>query len=186
MLIEGHDKNNVSTHVEVKKGQMAVTTASPINKATVRGDAYNWNAVSAAGVGATDCLLMVRNLSPTRLLVINRIYVWADVSTALDVHLIISSATFGAGAAQVAVVGVNLNTSSNKVPDADAHSDDDNVGQGDIICTLMTNETSTTQFAINFPTNDAIVLGTNGCIGVDAVADVAAFECTITGYFIDR
>ncbi len=185
MLIEGSDKNNKSTNVEVKNGQMAVITASPFNRAAINGDAYSWAAVSAAGVGAGDTLLMVRNLSPNRLLVINRFYVYSDVPTALDVHLQTNSTAFSAGGAGTAVVGVNLNTTSNKVADAGGYSDDDSVTQGSIILTLHSNEAAATQFSIDFPTDDTIVLGTNGCIGIDAVADAAAFECSIVGYFID-
>lgn len=185
MLIEGHDKNHKNTNVEIKKGQMAVTTCSAINKATRKGDAYNWNAILAAGIGATDCMLMVRNLSPNRLLVINKISTWVDVHTAIDVHIGTSSTSYSAGAAGIAVTGVNLNTSSNKVADANAYSDDDSVGAGDIICTLMTPEAGTNCPLIEFPTNDGIILGTNGFIGLDLIVDAAAFECNITGYFID-
>ena len=40
MLIEGHDKNHNNSFVAVKNGQMAVVTASPMHKATVKGDAF--------------------------------------------------------------------------------------------------------------------------------------------------
>jgi hypothetical protein len=167
-----------------KRNELSVTTVSEIHKAALNGDAYAWNAISA-NIDATDCMLMVRNLSPTRLLVINRIYAWVDVATAIDVHISTNATAFSAGGVGAAVVGVNLNTSSNKVADAGGYSDDAGVTQGTIITTLHTNELATDVFGIDFRTNDEIVLGTNGCIGVDDITEPAAFECTIIGYFID-
>lgn len=182
MLIE--DGQGSGSKLAVKANEMSVITTSEINKAAVRGDAYAWNAVTS-NIDATDCMLMVRNLSPNRLLVINRIYVWVDVATAIDVHISTNATTFSAGGVGAAVVGVNLNTSSAKVADAGAYSDDAGVTQGTIITTLHTNELATDVFGIDYQTNDEIVLGTNGCIGVDDITEPAAFECTIIGYFID-
>ena len=158
---------------------------SAIHDACLRGDAYAWNAVSA-DIDATDCMLMVRNNSATRWLVINRIYVWVDVATAIDIHISTNATAFSAGGAGAAVVGVNLNLTSAKIADAGGYTDDAGVTQGTIITTLHTNETATDVHAIDFPTNDDIVLGTNGCIGVDDITEPEAFECTILGYFIDE
>ena len=161
--------------------ELVVSTASAIHKATLRGDAYAWNAITS-DIGTNDCALYVRNLSQDRLLVINRIYVWADVPSAIPIHLQTSSSTFDTG---VAVVGVNLNTSSAKVADADGQSDSDTPTVGTLLLSLRNNETTGDEFGIDYMTNDEIILGTNGLIGVDIVADSAAYECTIIGYFID-
>ncbi len=160
---------------------------SAIHEASLNGDAYSWHAVSS-DVDTTDCILMVRNLSRTRLLVINRIYMWADVPTALEVALTRSSTAYSAGGVGVAVVGVNLNTSSNKVADADAYADDASVAQGSLIHTFETNETTGDEFGIDYQTEDTIVLGNTGAIGVDITAEpgAAGVECTIIGYFIDK
>jgi len=152
-----------------------------LHEATLRGDAYAWNAVSA-DIGATDVLLTVRNLSKSRLLVINRVYAWADVPTAIDLAVQVSATAFATG---TAVVGVNLNTSSAKVADAGGYCDDDGISIGTIICTLHTNEATADVHAIDFPTDDCIILGTNALISAECVADSAAFECTIIGYYID-
>jgi hypothetical protein len=165
----------------VKDGQALVTTMSAIQKATLRGDAYAWNSVSA-DIHATDVLLSVRNLSNERLLVINRIYAWVDVPTALDIHITTSATAFATG---TAVTGVNLNTSSAKVADAEGYTDDDGVSQGTIIVTLHTNEATADIYPIDFPTNDSIILGRNGLLSIDCVAELAAFECTFIGYYID-
>lgn len=182
MLLEG--KSGELAEVN-KNGDLLITTTSEIHKACLRGDAFAWNAVTG-NIDATDNMLTVRNLSPTRLLVINRIYVWVDVATAVDVHISTNATAFAAGGIGAApVVGVNLNTTSNKVADAGGYSDDTGISQGTIITTLHTNELATDVFGIDYRTNDEIVLGTNGCIGVDDITEPAAFECTIIGYFID-
>jgi hypothetical protein len=179
MIIE--DGKGTGSKVGVRGNEALVSTMSAIQKATLRGDAYAWNSVSA-DIDATDVLISVRNLSNERLLVINRLYVWVDVATALDIHTTTSSTAFATG---TAVTGVNLNTSSNKVADAEGYTDDDGVAQGSIICTLHTNETATDVFAIDWPTNDGVILGTNGIFSCDCVEELGAFEATVIGYFID-
>lgn len=180
MIIE--DGKGTGSKLGVKDGQALVTTMSAIQKATLRGDAYAWNSISA-NIDATDVLLTVRNLSNERMLVINRLYVYVDVPTALDIHITTSATAFATG---TAVVGVNLNTSSAKVADAEAYTDDDGISQGSIILTLQTNELTTDIHPIDYPTNDCIVLGTNGLISIDCIVESVAFECSIVGYFIDR
>ena len=182
MLIE--DGTGSGSKLGVKKGEVLVTTMSAIQKATLRGDAYAWNAVSY-DITAADTILTVRNTSQDRLLVINRLYMWTDVPGSYDIHIQTIATAFSTSNGAV-VTGVNLNTSSAKVADAGAISDEEAItSQGSIILTLMSNEATADQFAINFPTNDAIVLGTNGRIAIDAAAASAACEATIIGYFID-
>lgn len=164
-------------------GQVMVVTASAVNQAALRGDAYAWNAITS-DIGTGDEALYVRNLSADRLLVINRVYVWGDVPAAFDIHIQTASTAFGAAGA--VVVGVNLNTSSAKVADAEGYSDDDNLAAATtIVTTLKNNETTGDEFGIDYQTNDAIVLGKNGTIGVTIIGEVAAYECTYIGYFID-
>jgi len=166
--------------------EMLIASPTGLQRATLLGDAFAWNAISS-DLDATDCALMVRNTSSSRLLVINRIYTWVDVATQIDIHLSTNATAFSAGGVGAAVTGVNLNTSSNKVADAGAYSDDASVTQGTLIHTLHTNETATDEFGIDYMTDDAIILGTNGCLGVDVVSEpgAAGFECTIVGYYID-
>lgn len=179
MLIE--DGKGTGSKLAVIDNQADVLTTSAIHQAALRGDAFAWNAITS-NIDTTDTALMVRNLSQDRLLVINRIYVYSDIATAVDIHLQ-TSATAMTG---TVCTGVNLNTSSDKVADGEGQSDDDDVTQGTIILTLHSNELTTDQNAIDYVTNDEIILGTNGAIGVDIVAEiVAGYECSIIGYFID-
>jgi len=158
---------------------------SGLHDATLRGDAYAWNTVTY-DITAADTILTVRNTSTDRLLVINNLYMWTDVNGFFDIHIETIATAFTETDGAV-VTGVNLNTASNNVADAGAISDEEAIAaQGSIILTLRSNESATDQFAINYPTNDAIVLGTNGRISIDASAAAAACEATITGYFIDN
>jgi len=167
-----------------KENDLSVVTMSAISKATQRGDAFSWNTVSYDIITA-DTLLTVRNTSAKRLLVIHRLYMYTDVIGTYDVHIQTVSTAFTTTHGAV-VTGVNLNTSSAKVADAGAISDEEAIAaQGTVILTLASNELATDQFAIDFPTNDAIVLGTNGRIAIDATAAAAVCECTVIGYFID-
>ncbi|KKN58278.1 hypothetical protein LCGC14_0553580 [marine sediment metagenome] len=157
------------------------TVVTALHEATLNGDAYAWNSVSA-NIDATDVLLTVRNLSQTRPLVINRIYAWVDVPSALDIHIQTSTTAFATG---TVVTGVNLNSTSSKAADAEAYTDDDGISQGTIVATLHTNEATADIFPIDFLTNDSIVLGTNGICSIDGIAEMLVFECTFIGYFID-
>ena len=154
---------------------------SALHEASLNGDAYSWNAVSA-DIDATDTALLVRNDSSSRLLVIEKLYVWSDVATAVDVHFTNGAAFTPAG---TAVTGVNLNRSLVKVADATAKADETANTQGNIFLTLHSNELATDQFGIDYDFKGGVVLGKNGCIAADIVAEPTAFECTIIGYFID-
>jgi len=155
---------------------------SAIHEASLNGsEAFAWNAVSA-DIDAADTALAVRNDSNTKYLVIEKLYVWSDVATAVDVHLITADYT----SAGTAVTGVCLNKASPTVADATAHADETGNTQGDIIITLHSNELATDQFAIDYDFKGSVILGDNQAIGVDLVANSGAFECTIIGYFIDK
>jgi hypothetical protein len=180
MRIEG----NTYT-AEVNKDSQLLTRAvaiTALHNASLKGDAYSWKAVNA-NIDATDTALLIRNDSVTRYLVVEKLYVWSDVASAIHVHMT-NKATFTATG--TAVVGVNLNTASNNVAPATAIADETANTQGNIILTLETNETTTDIFGITYDFNGSVILGQNGCIAVDLVAEPAAFECTIIGYFLDR
>lgn len=177
MLLEGISGQKAEVN---KDHQLQISAGSAIHQATLKGDAYAWNSVSY-DMTAADTLLMVANDSETRLLVINRIYFYSDVPTAVDVHFPAVATWTG-----TAVVGVNLNRAKDVPAPATAITDETGQAtQGPIWITLHTNEVATDQFAIDFPTDDAVILGHDDAIGIDGVADAAAYECTIIGYYID-
>ena len=125
---------------------------------------------------------MVRNESDTRYLVIEKLYVYSDVATAVDVHLTNRAVFTAAG---TAVTGVGLNSKIQKVAKATAFANETGNVQGNIIITLHTSELTTSQEGVEYNFEGGVILGRNGVIAADLVADSAAFECTIIGYFVD-
>ena len=156
-------------------------TVSAIHEASLKGKAFAWNAISA-DVAAAATALAVRNDSTTEYLVIEKLYVWSDVPTGVDVHLITATYT----SAGTAVTGVCLNKAKATVATATAHANETGNTQGNIILTIQTNELTGDQKAQQFDFAGSVILGQNQAIGVDIVADSAAFECTIIGYYIEK
>ena len=154
-------------------------TVSALHEASLSGQAFAWNAVSA-DIDTGDTALLVRNDSSSKKLVIEKLYVWADVAAAFDVHLVTASFT----AAGTAVTGVCLNKASATVASATAYADETGNTQGDIILTLHSNELATDQFGIDYNFDGGVILGENQAIGVDIIGESAAFECTIVGYYL--
>jgi len=164
-----------------KQLKTRAATVSAIHEASLNGQAFAWNAVSA-DVAALATALAVRNDSSTKYLVIDKLYVYSDVATAVDVHLVTATYT----SAGTAVTGVCLNKAKATVASATAHANETGNTQGDIILTLHTPELTTSAEAVGYDFKGSVILGQNQAIGVDLVADSAAFECTIIGYYIDK
>jgi hypothetical protein len=152
-----------------------------LHHASLSGEAFAWNAVSA-DIDTTDTILAVRNDSSSKYLVIDKLYVWGDVSAKFDVHLITATYT----AAGTAVTGVCLNKAKPTVADATAKADETGNTQGDIILTLSNNEVGSDQFGIDYDFQGSVILGEDQAIGVDIVGESAAFECTIIGHYISK
>lgn len=172
------------TIAEVNDAKQILTRAvhvSAIHEAALLGNAFSWNAITE-NLAAAGTALLVRNNSGTKYLVIEKIYVYSDVATSVDVHLVTADFT----AAGTAVTGVALNKAKSAVADATAYANETGNTQGDIIVTLHTQELTTAQEGFDYNLNGAVILGDNQAIGVDIVEDSAAFECTIFGYFIDK
>lgn len=178
MRINGDTGNNAGVSDALQLQTRAVSV-SAIHEASLSGEAFSWNSVTA-DIAATETALLVRNDSSSKKLVIEKLYVYSDVPTAIDVHLVTATFTI----AGTAVVGVCLNKASATVADATAKTDETGNTQGDIIVTLHTPELTTAAESIEYDFNGSVILGQNQAIGVDIVADSAAFECTIVGYFL--
>ena len=167
---------------EVNDDKQLTTRAvsvSALHEASLSGQAFAWNAVSA-DIDAGDTALLVQNTSSSKKLVIEKIYVYSDVATAVDVHLVTASFTI----AGTAVTGVCLNKANPTVAPATAKADETGNTQGNIIITLHTSELTTSQEAVEYDFSGSVIIGQNQAIGVDLVAELAAFECTIIGYFL--
>jgi hypothetical protein len=184
MLIEGNSGNKVEVN---KHNQLSVVTTSAIHQASMRGDAYSWNAVSA-NIDTTDCMICVANYSDTRLLVIHCAYCQGDIAGQLDFKL---PDVTGLTLAGTAIVAVNLNRSSINKPDALAYSDETQSAATPIFYThyqhLCVNAQGTTSPITRIDFEDSIILGKNDAFGIDTILEPAAgFEATVIGYYIDK
>lgn len=170
-----------------KANQLQVVTASAIHQASLRGDAYAWNAVSA-NIATTDCMICIANYSDTRLLVISFAWVRGDIAGQMDVKLVDVTGLTLAG---TAITAVNLNRSSPNKPDALAYSNETQSGATPLIMTIYqhlgVNAQTTTSPMIYVDFKDAIALGRNDAFGIDTILEPAAgFEATVFGYYIDK
>ena len=159
----------------------------------IHGDSYCWTAVSAdvaAGVGG----IHLTNNSTSHSLFIEKIYVWADVVNQFKIW---SPATYTAQNG-TAIVGLNLNRASANAADATCTANETSNtfvpaqtlvtvrntryvrGNGDDLVDIPA--ASQGQW-IEF--GGALILGYHNAIAVELVADTAAFEATIIGYFHD-
>ena len=169
--------------------QLAVRTVivSALHNASLKGDAYAFNAVSA-NLATTDNLLLVNNDSSTRWLVIDHCYIVGDIAGQIDFKLLNTAALTLDG---TAVVGVNLNRGSNNIADATAKSNDTSTGTATIFYTfyqhlaIHTQGTTAAMKRVDF--EGAIILGEDDAFGIDTILEPAAgFEATAIGYFLDK
>ena len=155
------------------------------------GAAYSWTSVSA-DINAGDTGLYLVNNSTSSLLMIDSIYVWADVATQFKIHC----PAYVTPAGGSVVVGVNLNRTSGRSADATARADETsnafaaaNViktvrntyyvrGNGDDLVDIAAAGGGQT---INF--QGALILGYHDSVAIDIIAESAAFECCIKGYY---
>jgi len=165
-----------------------VKTYAPtgIHAATLKGDAYIWNAVSA-DIGTTDNMILVANISPGQNLVIHKCVFIGDIAGQIDFKL---CTVTGLTLAGTAIKGINLNSASGKVAPASAWSDETQTAATDILFTwyqhLSTNGESTTAPMVVIEFDDAIIVPYDRAFGCDTILEVNAFyEASVIGYFID-
>ena len=164
--------------------QLSVVTVPAIGQASLLGDAYSWNAVSA-NIDTTDCMILVSNTSTTRLLVIHKAYFEGDIVGQLDFKL--CSAT-GLTLAGTAITPISLNRNNVKTATALSFADETATPATAIIYTHIQTLPYAAVSGImgSIDWGDSIILGYNDCFGIDTVLEPAAgFEATVIGYFID-
>jgi len=162
-----------------KQLTVAGTSIGSLADAALRGDAYAWCNVSA-NIDATDTGLLVRNDSKTRLLVIDTIFLWVDVATAVQIHCPGPGITL----AGTVVTGENLSRSSNKTAPASAYADETGNTQANIIKTVFVPDGSTLPHTV-VDVKGAVVLSYDESIALDVVAESVAYNFTVWGYFVD-
>lgn len=155
-----------------------------LHEASLAGNAFAWHA-ETADLAAQDTALAVGNESKMKLLVIVGCYLRCDQPTQVDFHFPAYPTWTGE-----AVTGVNLNKASTKVADATAYADETNNTQGDIFLTgfhYMVAGQATTAVPEFYNFEDMVILGEHDVVAVDVVEDISVgFECTFTGYYIDK
>lgn len=157
------------------------TSESEIHEVSLKdGLAFAWMTVTA-DLAAADTALLLCNDDPNRNLFIDRMYVWADVPTTVKLHFPAYNASFTG----TAVTGVNFNRCSSKIALATAYADEtaNSLAAARTFLTLHTNELTGDQYGIWVNFSNAIILGYHDSIAIDIVADSAAFECSLWGYY---
>ena len=165
---------------------LKVYAPTGIHAATLKGDAYVWNAVSA-NIDATDNMILVQNTSASRLLVIHAAMFRGDIAGQLDFKMANMSGKTQDG---TAITGINLNSASGKKAPVTATSDDTQSAATDILFTwyqhLCVNAQTTTGPMGVMYFDDAIIVGYHKAFGIDTILEPAAgFEASVIGYFID-
>ena len=160
---------------------------SALHDASLRGDAYAWNAISA-NIDTTDCMLLVSNTSGDRYLVIDHAYVRGDIAGQIDFKVCECAGLTLAG---TAVTGVNLNRTSNNIAEASAFADETQSPAATVFFTyyqhLCVNAQTTTSPFTRIDFEGSIILGEDKGFGIDTILEPAAgFEATAIGYFIDK
>lgn len=161
---------------------------TPLHDAALRGDAYAWNAV-AVDIATGETMLLVNNNSASRLLVIDHAYVRGTIAGQIDFKL---ADTTGLTLSGTAVIGVNLNRTSNAIADASAFADETVAGATTVFYTyyqhLAVNIQTTTSPMARIDFDSAVILGEDDAIGMDTILEPTSdgFEATFVGYFIDR
>ena len=166
-----------SGHLQVH----SITRKESEHVSQVDGEAYSWVSVSEDLAGGGTALL-VANDSTTKLLYITRIYVWADVATQFKIHL----PTYAIPAGGTSVVGKNWNTTSGNLAEATAMANEtaNTFAAANVITTVRNNEVGTDQFGEWIELDGAVILGYHKVLAVDVIADSAAYECAIFGYYL--
>jgi hypothetical protein len=164
--------------------ELKVYNPTNIHRASLLGDAFAWNAISA-NIDTTDCMILVSNTSSSRLLVISYCVFEGDIVGQLDFKVAECSGLTLAG---TAITGVCLNRALNKTAPASAFADETASPAATVFMTwaqsLPYAGVAGIMNTVDF--NDAIVLGENDAFGIDTILEPAAgFEATVFGYFVD-
>lgn len=181
MQIEGGTGNGYKAKVDqhYRLWTRATSDSGMQHESLQHGAAYSWTAVSA-DIDTGDTAILLCNDDQDRLLIIDQIYLWTDVAAQFKIHVPDYPTIAG-----TAVVGVNLNRTSNSVALATCKADEtgNTFAAANTVLTVHTNELTTDQFGSTVDFKNALVLGYHDCIAADIIGESAAFEATIWGYF---
>jgi len=142
--------------------------------ASLKGDAYIWTNETAALAG-DDTAMSVRNDHSSKNLHIWKVKLHGIAESQVEIYATTAVYT----PTGTAVVGVNLNRTTNKVAEATAIYDDTAVAQGGIVERIRIK--ADTDYEVDF--GGAFILGHDQAIGIDL--ETANSECHVSvwGYF---
>ncbi len=163
--VSGNNRLNVSSR----------SAARAYYNARFDGQAYAWAALTY-DYDIDDTILLVKNTSSSLQLHIHAIWLGGNVAGKVIIH---RPTTVVATPAGTAVVGTNLNGSSNNVADAVAKADETTNALGDTIFSVRMPADDT----LEIHTDDIITLAQNQSLAVDFGVEGAACQATIWGYF---
>ena len=181
MQIEDGSGSGISAKVNIDQRVLVASevTSKYSSLSSLAGGAYSWTAVTAdLAAGATA--LLVTNTSTTKKLHITKVYIYVDVPSVIKVHCPAYVAPAG-----TSVVGVNMNRSKGSLAEAVATANETNnvFAQTNVILSVASNELTTDQYGQWLDFEGALILGYHDSVGVDVIADSAAFQCSIFGYY---
>lgn len=137
------------------------------------GIAFTWSNTTY-DYDALDTILLVKNTSSTKKLVIERISVGGSTATEVIIHCPTCTTPTG-----TSITGTNTNRTSANVAEATAISDETTNTQSNKITSVKINGSNSGFLNVN----GAIILGQNDCIAIDFVTDGTACYATIQGYY---
>ena len=180
MMIEGGTGNGYKAKVDSQNRLYTFSTSeSEMHFAAEVGNAYSWTAVTEdLGAGATALLLC--NTDPNRKLHIDMVYMYSDVPTQFKFHYPAYAAFDG-----TAVTGLNFNRTSSEIALATCFANEtvNTFAATNVFLTTHSNELTSDQFGLDLSFRNSVILGYHDSIAVDVIADSAAFEATIWGYY---
>jgi hypothetical protein len=173
VIKDGNTGNVAKVTAENMLRTYSVTEAEIAHVSEEEGLAFSWSNVSY-DYDALDTILLVKNTSATKKLIIDKVIISADVATVAVLHLPACATPTG-----TAVIGVNLRRDSGNVADATAIGDETTNTQANIIKNFQLLAATDTVY----DTQGSIVLGQNDCIAVDFVTNGAVCYATFDGHY---
>ena len=140
-----------------------------------KGLAFSW-ASQTFDPGQDDTMLLVKNTSTDKRLHIDAVWISIDTQSRIVVHLPTTNVTV----AGTTITGVNLNTGSSNVAEAEAARNETGNSEGDVIWSGEVQATSE-PYKVDF--GGALILAKNKSIAVDFKTAATAGDVTIMGHY---
>jgi len=140
-----------------------------------KGQAFVW-ASQTYSAAQDDTILLVKNTSGTEELHIEAIWLSANADTRVLIHLPTTNVTV----AGTTITGVNLNTGSSNVAEAEAARDETGNSLGDVI---WSGEIQAIDLPIMIAFEDALILKKNKSVAIDFTVAATACDVTIVGHY---